>query len=190
MLLGKAPQVCIVPLTINYEKVFEGDTFPNELLGEEKAAESLLRVIKATPKMRENYGRVYVEICKPIMMREFVDGVKTARPTMDLQRPECRKVVLRSLGKEIVGRMMGGIVIMSTAIVSSVLLIHRKGISEDQLIKTVTDITKYILKKGHRVGGVNENSSAAAVRNTIGYLSGITTKTKKNIFELTISAGD
>jgi glycerol-3-phosphate O-acyltransferase len=51
--------------------------------------------------------------------------------------------------------MMGGIVIMSTAIVSSVLLIHRKGISEDQLIKTVTDITKYILKKGHRVGGVN-----------------------------------
>jgi len=86
--------------------------------------------------------------------------------------------------------MMGSIVIMSTAIVSSVLLIHRKGISEDQLIKTVTDITKYILKKGHRVGGVNENSSAAAVRNTIGHLSGITTKTKKNIFELTISAGD
>lgn len=79
---------------------------------------------------------------------------------------------------------------MSTAIVSSVLLMHRKGISEDQLIKTVTDITKYILKKGYRVGGVNQNSSAAAVRNTISYLNGITTKTKKNIFELTISAGD
>lgn len=74
---------------------------------------------------------------------------------MNLQRPECCRLALRLLGKEIVGRMMGGIVIMSTAIVSSVLLIHRKGISEDQLIKTVTDITKYILKKGHRVGGVN-----------------------------------
>ncbi len=36
--------------------------------------------------------------------------------------------------------------------------------------------------KGHKVGGVNENSSAVSVRNAIGYLEGIITKTKKNIF--------
>jgi glycerone phosphate O-acyltransferase/fatty acyl-CoA reductase len=47
-------------LTINYEKVLEGDTFPGELLGEEKVAESLGRVIKASLIMRNNYGRVYV----------------------------------------------------------------------------------------------------------------------------------
>lgn len=40
------------------------------------------------------------------------------------------------------------------------------------------------------MGGVNENSSAVAVRNAIGYMEGITSKSKKNIFELTISAGD
>ena len=28
--------LCLVPLTINYEKVLESDTFPTELLGEEK----------------------------------------------------------------------------------------------------------------------------------------------------------
>lgn len=78
---------------------------------------------------------------------------------------------------------------MSTAIVSGVLLMNRKGISEDTLIKMVHEIVKYILMKGHKVGGVNENSSAVAVRNAIGYLDGIITKTKKNIFELTISAG-
>lgn len=32
--MGKISDVCIVPLTINYEKVLEGDTFPSELLGE------------------------------------------------------------------------------------------------------------------------------------------------------------
>jgi hypothetical protein len=42
-----------------------------------------------------------------------------------------------SLGKEIVLRMTHGIVIMSTALVSSVLLMHRKGISEDSLIRFV-----------------------------------------------------
>lgn len=54
----------------------------------------------------------------------------------------------------------------------------------------VNELAKYILHKGYKVGGVNENSSAVAVRNAIGFLSGITIKTKKNIFELTISAGE
>lgn len=67
---------------------------------------------------------------------------------------------------------------------------HRKGISEDSLIRFVNELVKYILKKGYRVGGVNENSSVVAVRNAIGYMEGITSKSKKNIFELTISAGD
>jgi glycerol-3-phosphate O-acyltransferase len=66
--MEKVPQVCIVPLTINYERVFEGDVL-NELSGEKKTAGSLLNLIKATPKMMGSYGRVYVEICKPILGR-------------------------------------------------------------------------------------------------------------------------
>lgn len=37
----------IIPITLNYEKVLEGDTFPYELLGEEKVKESLPRLVKA-----------------------------------------------------------------------------------------------------------------------------------------------
>ena len=62
---------------------------------------------------------------------------------------------MKSVGVEIINRMTKGVVIMSTALVSSVLLMHRKGISEEDLIKTVNELAKYILKKGHRVGGVN-----------------------------------
>ena len=42
---GKIPNATIIPLTINYEKVLEADTYPLELLGENKVKESLLRVI-------------------------------------------------------------------------------------------------------------------------------------------------
>ena len=52
--------LCLVPLTINYEKVLESDTFPTELLGEEKVEESLLRVLRAFPLLKVNFGRVYV----------------------------------------------------------------------------------------------------------------------------------
>jgi len=51
--------------------------------------------------------------------------------------------------------MTQGVVIMSTALVSSVLLMNRKGVSEEDLIKTVNEISKYVLKKGYKVGGVN-----------------------------------
>ena len=82
------------------------------------------------------------------------------------------------------------VVIMSTALVSAVLLMHRKGISEDLLIKTVHWLTKYIMRKGYKIGGINENSATFAVRNAINYLDTITLKTKKSIFELQISAGN
>ena len=59
---------------------------------------------------------------------------------------------------------------MSTGVVSAVLLMYRKGISEDNLIKTVSWISKYIIRKGYKIGGINENSAAFAVRNAIQYL--------------------
>ena len=51
VLENKVPDVCIVPITINYEKVLEGDTYPNELMGEERIKESLIRLMKATKKI-------------------------------------------------------------------------------------------------------------------------------------------
>jgi glycerone phosphate O-acyltransferase/fatty acyl-CoA reductase len=116
------------------------------------------------------------------MARQFIDNFKSRLSGSQQEGPEFRKELMVQLGKEIITRMTNGIVIMSTALVSSVLLMHRKGISEDALIRYVNEIVKYILAKGYKVGGVNENSSAVAVNNAIGYLSGITSKTKKNIF--------
>lgn len=80
MLFNKASDACLVPITVNYEKVLEGDTFPAELLGEERVAESLTRVLKASLIMRFNYGRVLVQICKPIMARKFIDNFSNNIP--------------------------------------------------------------------------------------------------------------
>ena len=58
---NKIPDATILPITINYEKVLEADTYPYELLGEEKVKESLIRVIKAARILSTNYGRIYME---------------------------------------------------------------------------------------------------------------------------------
>lgn len=66
---GKLADVTILPITINYEKVLEADTYPYELLGEEKVKESLLRVIKAARILNLNYGRIYIEFGNTISLK-------------------------------------------------------------------------------------------------------------------------
>ncbi len=79
---------------------------------------------------------------------------------------------------------------MSTGVVSAVLLMYKNGISEDQLVKTVNILSRYITRKGYKVGGINQTSSGFAVRNAIHHLETITVRNKKSIFELQISAGN
>jgi len=88
----------------------------------------------------------------------------------NLEFPSARQDAIQSLGKSIIYSMTEKLVVLSTGIVSCVLLMNRKGITEDNLIKSVNWIAKYILKKGYKIGGINENSSAIAVRNAITHL--------------------
>jgi len=61
----------LVPITLNYERIFEGETFPLELLGEAKIKESLTRTLRAARYVNETYGRVFVNICEPISLQEY-----------------------------------------------------------------------------------------------------------------------
>ena len=67
---NRVPDATIVPITINYEKVLEADTYPLELLGENKVKESLLRVLSAVKLLNANHGRVYIEFGEPISVRK------------------------------------------------------------------------------------------------------------------------
>lgn len=51
---NKLNDATLIPLTINYERVLEADTYPMELLGENKVKESILRLIKATKLLSSN----------------------------------------------------------------------------------------------------------------------------------------
>ena len=59
------------------------------------------------------------------------------------------------LGNHIVHKLTDKLVIMSTGVVSAVLLMHRKGVTEDLLLRTINWLSKYILKKGYKIGGIN-----------------------------------
>ena len=57
--------------------------------------------------------------------------------------------------------MNKNLVVMPTAIVATILLLHRKGISEDLLIKQTTWLANDLLKRGVKIGSINETSQSS-----------------------------
>ena len=62
-----------IPITINYDTVYEGETFPMELLGESKVKESMARVLKQFSHLNKKIGKVVVKYCEPISLRSFLE---------------------------------------------------------------------------------------------------------------------
>jgi glycerol-3-phosphate O-acyltransferase len=71
VLEGKIPDALVLPVTINYEKVLEGESFTYEMMGQSKVKESLQRLLKAADVLKENYGRIYIELCEPISVKKY-----------------------------------------------------------------------------------------------------------------------
>mmetsp|Transcript_3725 Transcript_3725/g.3497 ORF Transcript_3725/g.3497 Transcript_3725/m.3497 type:complete len:332 (-) Transcript_3725:903-1898(-) len=126
----KVPNVNFVPVTINYERVLEGETFPFELLGEEKVKESLSRIMKSSKIINTNLGKIFFEIGKPISLKDYIK-------TGDLDpynNKDHRDIINRNLGYDIVYQIQDLIMVMPTSIVASVMLMHRRKVLEDELI--------------------------------------------------------
>ena len=74
-----------IPISINYETVYEADTFPMELLGESKSPESLVRVLRQLLQFKKNLGKVIVKYGDPISLAEYITTL-TQKKSIDLNQ--------------------------------------------------------------------------------------------------------
>ncbi len=79
--------VMLVPITINYDRVFEGEQFPYELLGEQKPQLSVLKFMKQFYYNKEKQGKVIVKYCKPLslkaMLKQFAESHNTTSKAIE-----------------------------------------------------------------------------------------------------------
>ena len=236
----KLPDLQIIPITINYERVLEGETFPFELLGEDKVKESFSRIITASSTLRMNFGRVYVEFNEPVSLKKYVneyikygpnpnnfdnsttqiDCKSTIKKTSDdpfnplpssnmlaqnnlkeekiatigVARPRDpfgnkidRKHLINELGFDITYKINERLVIMPTSMVASIVLMNRKGITEENLINKMEWLKNEIMLRGAKIGTINESGASIAVRHAIGHLEQLVNR-KKDIFHPSVSA--
>lgn len=79
-------EVVFAPVYFGYEKLIEGDAFIREMSGGEKKKESLFGLIRSVRALRENFGKVYVNVGEPIAVE----------PLLDSRNPEWRKEAKQS----------------------------------------------------------------------------------------------
>ena len=127
-----------MPVTINYTRTLEGESFPNELTGENKIKESLSRIVKAVQIFAMNFGTIFLDFYEPIKLSQAIADAQEISPSLDpFKNKKDRLTFNNDLGHKIVYILQDHIRIMPPTLVASLLLFYRKGISEDQLVKKV-----------------------------------------------------
>jgi glycerol-3-phosphate O-acyltransferase len=66
--------VMFVPVYLGYERIMEVDSYIGELSGKPKEKESLLGFLRSLKRLRENFGRVHVNIGEPIALTPLLDA--------------------------------------------------------------------------------------------------------------------
>ena len=134
---GKVEELSFIPVNINYTRTLEDGSFPGELTGNSKVKENLGRVIGALDTLSYNYGSMYVDFHDPINISEDLRAVTSKQPQGfdPYSNRKDRLFYNNHLGHELVFALQKRTMIMPTTLVATILLLYRKGISEETLRK-------------------------------------------------------
>lgn len=117
--------VVFVPIYFGYEKLIEGDDFISELGGAEKQSESLFGLIRSIRSLREDFGRVYVNIAEPIELEPLLDRIhpewRDSTPA-NSERPEWLADVVDELGGDIMRGINSAAAVTPISLLACVLL--------------------------------------------------------------------
>ncbi|MCX8070913.1 MAG: 1-acyl-sn-glycerol-3-phosphate acyltransferase [Candidatus Binatia bacterium] len=121
---GVRRDLYLVPVSIQYGRVVEEESYKRELFGAEKEKESLWALIRARTVLRQNRGTVYVTFADPISLREALgDRLERFREHAgDPQVEEEKRRFIQKLGFRILRAVNEVAVAGATAVSATVLL--------------------------------------------------------------------
>ena len=131
--------IVFMPIYFGYEKLIEGDSFINELGGAEKKKESLFGLIRSVRALREDFGKVYVNVGEPVELDPILDRQQPDwRELMAQQeeRPAWLNDVIDKLGNKIMVGINAAAAVTPISLLATVLLSSPKqSVGEQELLR-------------------------------------------------------
>ncbi|CAJ0747851.1 21784_t:CDS:10 [Entrophospora sp. SA101] len=164
ILSGRAKDCWIVPMSIQYDKVIETESYVNELLGNPKERESLWGIMTNTRLLQLKWGRIDVRFTKPYSLTNFINEQIERRKSFNLQTESQKIILLQALGYQ----LNSVSVVMPTALVGTVILTLRgRGVGRIELIRRVNWLKAAVLAKGGRVADFGGKTTVNVLKDLI-----------------------
>ncbi|KAI4214835.1 MAG: hypothetical protein LQ351_002548 [Letrouitia transgressa] len=159
VLSGRVDDAIICPVSTQYDKVVETESYISELLGQPKPQENLRDFLSASSVLSLKLGRVDVRFHEPWSLRHFINEQRArmneSKPHSTLIDPllsSDRTRLLRTLGFRVLSDINDVSVVMPTALIGTVLLTLRgRGVGKSELIRRVEWLSARVRAKGGRV---------------------------------------
>lgn len=193
ILSGRTEDAYICPVSLQYDKVIEVDSYVNELLGRPKQKENLADFLSASSVLSLNLGRIDCRFHEPWSLKDFI-AEQQARQALNMtisDKSRGRTQLLRTLGYRVLSDINAASVVMPTALVGTVLLtIRGRGIGKSELIRRVDWLAKRIKLKGGKVADFKGMSTSYVVERALDVLGPKLVGTVDGLAETTYYAVD
>jgi glycerol-3-phosphate O-acyltransferase len=139
-----------VPVYFGYEKLIEGGSFISELGGASKQKESLGGLVRSIKSLRENFGKVYVNIGQPIRLDDMLNAAKpdwNSASRQDEDRPSWISEVIDDLGTKIMGEINAAAAVTPISLLAYCLLATPKQSMGEMELKAQLDLCIRLLKR-------------------------------------------
>ncbi|QIW99357.1 hypothetical protein AMS68_004875 [Peltaster fructicola] len=193
---GSVDDCIICPVSTQYDKVIEVDSYISELLGMPKQKEDLMQFLSATDVLSWKLGRVDVRFHEPWSLRQFVTD-QTTRITQQPSSPDAvnekaiRRKILTTLGFRVLSEINDVSVVMPTALVGTVLLTLRgRGVGRAELVRRVEWLAERVQGQGGRLAHFGLQDTDFVVQRALEVLGPKLVGTVKDLPEETYFAVD
>eukprot|EP01059_Diplonema_ambulator_P019110 TRINITY_DN3191_c0_g1_i1.p1 TRINITY_DN3191_c0_g1~~TRINITY_DN3191_c0_g1_i1.p1 ORF type:complete len:729 (+),score=299.91 TRINITY_DN3191_c0_g1_i1:44-2188(+) len=158
LLDGQVEDAYIIPISVQYDRIMEGNDYANELLGAKKKKETVSGLVNqvqtlAVTKSNKSFGSIEVRIAPGFSLREYINEHTAFKQKISPWDPMTNIVHRVQLYKSAAYRVMDDINRISTitpsSIVGTVLLTTRgRGVGREELFKKVLWLKEEIEKAG------------------------------------------
>jgi len=132
---GYNKDLVFVPVTINYNRILEENSYHKELKGKDKKKESTSTFFKSRKLLKRQYGKVYLEFNDPVTLSELKEKFK-GLSTDDLAV---------KIGDYIIGKINDIIVVTPYSIVTTAMLMQNsRGFTKQMVLERVSYLLKYL----------------------------------------------
>lgn len=149
---AEGTRVFFVPISIAYERMMEDKAFARELLGHAKERESARSLVEVAGVLREQYGRVSVQVGELVELGELARELGVSPSASDGVPPARRRALVTRLAYRVMNEINRVTTVTPGALVATVLLSRGpRGLAHRELVGWALRLATRLAGEGVRL---------------------------------------